>query len=283
MSEKTNATGQAAEAVESEGIMQNIQDMIGDLLKNTIDKMHKEDIGDKLGNTLAHQSDSAVPSTQLGLDEIKNFVNVMQKFIDSVNVMIVQMETGNMGTGGIDNAFIEGYMATADNVLEIAAFSMKDSLTGLSNRYSFDHRLILEWNRAVRDKSALGFVIFGISGTGESSDGKSHDIMLKTVAKTLENTIKRSTDFIARWGDDEFAILLPITDSIGALVVAERLRTEIETKVSGILDNSGKTSVSIGVCVHTPEPNEQLADYINKAYDAYIKAKSAAGNSIVVV
>lgn len=282
MSEKTNITEQAAEAVESGSIMQGIQDMIGDLLKNAIDKMHREDIGDKLGDTLAHQDGDADPAAQLGMDEIKNFVSVMQKFIDTVNVMIVQIETGGIEPGDTDSAFIEGYMATADNVLEIAAFSMKDSLTGLSNRYSFDHRLILEWNRAVRDKSALGFVIFGISGTEESSDGASRDIMLKTVAKTLENTIKRSTDFIARWSEDEFAILLPITDANGALVVAERIRAEIEANALGILDKSGKSSISVGVCVHAPGPGEQLADYINRAHDAYIKAKSADGNSIVV-
>jgi len=281
MDENTNVTEQTAE---SGDIMQHIQDMIGDLLTNAVDKMHKTEIGDKLGETPADESEKT-DSSAMGIAEIKNFVDVMQKFIDNVNVMVLQLETGSSKPGDTDDKFLEGYMATADNILEIAAFSAKDKVTGLSNRYGFDNRLILEWNRAARDKSTLGLVIFGIDDYSDFEDKKKHNDLLKAVSETLEQSIKRSTDFIARWSDDDgFAALLPITDAAGVAIVAERIRTEIgNINIPGVLKDGAKIMVSIGVNVHQPEPYEQPADFINTTHDAYIKAKEAGGNKIVFV
>ena len=282
MSENTNITDQTAEhAAESGDIMQHIQDMIGDLLSNAVNKMHKTEMGEKLGETPAGESDQPDPSAQMGIAEIKNFVGVMQKFIDNVNVMVLQLETGSSKPGETDDKFLEGYMATADNILEIAAFSAKDKVTGLSNRYGFDNRLILEWNRAARDKSTLGLVIFGIDAYSDFEDNKKHEDLLKIVSETLEKSIKRSTDFIARWSDDDgFAALLPITDKPGVTIVAERISTEIgNINIPGVLKDGARITVSIGVNVHQPEPYEQPADFINNTHDAYIKAKEAGGNT----
>jgi len=277
MSDKANVPGHA----ESGDIMNQIQDMIGDLLKNAVDKMHNEEHSKKLGGSHKGMSDGA-DAPQMGLSDIKNFVGVMQKFIDNVNIMLIQMETGNKDHGSTDDMFLDGYMATADNVLEIAAFSMKDPLTGLSNRHGFENRLILEWNRATRDKSALGLVIFGMDCLDGCKDSKRHDKMLQLVAKTLESTIKRSTDFVARWSDEEFAVLLPITDEGGATIVTERIRDAMEhMSIPGFAELGCKSTVSIGVCDHAPEHTELPIDFINKAIDAYVNAREEGGNSIV--
>jgi len=270
MSEKN--MGQNGVQAGSGDIMQHIQDMIGDLLKNSVEKMHKSDTGNILGDTTAVGDKSEIPA-EMDLADIKNFIDVMQKFIDNVKVMVLQLETGSSEPGSTDDKFIDGYMATADNILEMAAFSMKDSLTGLSNRYGFDNRLILEWNRATRDKTALGLVIFAV----DNSDKNKQEEVLKAVSETLEKTIKRSTDFIARWSENEFAVLLPITEEVGVSIVAERIRVEIgKITIPGIEKVDGKTPVSIGVCVEVPEPTEQPANMINKAFDAYKKAKTEA-------
>jgi len=282
MSEKDNLSNQpVAHATESGDIMNHIQDMIGDLLKNAVDKMHKEEHSKGLGGT--HKGDAKVDATpHMGISDIKNFVAVMQKFIDNVNIMIIHLETGSKEHGSTDDLFLDGYMATADNVLEIAAFSMKDTLTGLSNRHGFENRLILEWNRATRDKSALGLAFFGMDCVDGCKDSKRHDEMLKAIAKTLEGSIKRSTDFIARWSDEEFAVLLPITDEGGASIVAERIRNEMESmSIPELAELGCKSTVSIGVCDHAPEHTELPIDFINKAHDAYTKAKETGGNSIV--
>jgi len=284
MNDQVNVTGQSElPGEENEDIMQHIQGMIENLLKNSVDKMQKAEIRKQLGDTQASGSTNAEEQQQMGMTDVKNFVSVMQKFIDNVNIVITQLETGQSDAGDTDDQFLDGYMATADNVLEIAAFSMKDTLTGLSNRSGFENRMILEWNRATRDKSALCLFIFGVDGFEKIKDSKMRDDCIKAVAKKLEKTIKRSTDFIARWSDDEFAALLPITDQDGALIVAERIRLAIdEMNVPGIADDSCISTVSIGVCGHSPDHNEKPIDFIGKAHEAYITAKEKGGNTVVV-
>jgi len=280
MSDNVNTSEQInAQGAEPGNIMQHIQDMIGDLLKNAVDKMHKTETHSHLEHAPG-QAAAVDPTAQMGLKEIKNFVSVMQKFIDNVNVMVARMETDNPEHGDTDDMFLDGYMATADNVLEMAAFSMKDSLTGLSNRYGFDNRLILEWNRATRDKSYLSLVIFSIDGF-KDSDSVNYDDVLLAVSRTLENSIKRTTDFIARWSDEEFAVLLPITNSSGASIVADRITAEIkDMDIPGNDKNKNEPTVSIGVCSHTPEQKEKAVDFIHRAHNAYILAQKRAGNSI---
>jgi len=281
MNDKTQETGQnIASGADSGDIMQHIQDMIGNLLQNAVSKIHSTDTSDKLGGEHPPPDGSNEIAPQMGIAEIKSFLDVMRKFIDNVQVMVDQLE-GHPNQAGTDDMFLDGYMATADHVLEIAAFSMKDNLTGLSNRYGFDNRLILEWNRATRDKNTLSMVIFSADCFYDSNDSLNDEILL-TVSNKLDTIIKRTTDFIARWSDDEFAVILPITDKSGATIVAERIREEIGIiDTSGITGKSGKPLVSIGVCSHSPEPAEKPVDFINKAYDAYEKAKETPGDSIV--
>jgi len=264
---------------ESDSIMQDIQGMITGLLTNAVDKMQKEETRKQLGDTTdTVEGDDLTP--EMGIPEIKNFISVMQKFIDNINVMVNQLETGSAGSGDTDDAFLDGYMATADNILEIAEFSMKDTLTGLSNRYGFDNRIILEWNRATRDKTTLGLVIFGLDGFENCEDSK-RDNILKEVSQTLINSNKRSTDFIARWSDNDFAALLPITDTGGTAIVVERIRKEVEKmNIADLPKKDGKTAISMGVFVFTPAPGFQPIDFINKAHEAYEKAKALGGSTI---
>jgi len=282
MDDKTNDMEQTTEQAEHGDIMQHIQGMIGGILKNAVEKMHTEQHSKILGGTHKGVVAQKEEQAQMGIPEIKNFVVVMQKFIDNVNIMIAQLESGSTETGSTDDKFIEGYMATADNVLEIAAFSMKDTVTGLSNRNGFENRLILEWNRATRDKSSIGLVIFGVDNFDDCCESDRRDELMKGIAETLESSVKRSTDFIARWHEDEFAVLLPITDDTGVKIVAERILNEFgELSTPCMAEKGCKALLSIGVCTHKPEVSEKPVDFINKAHDAYEKAKEADGNSVI--
>jgi diguanylate cyclase (GGDEF)-like protein len=283
MSEKIDtADNSAASGMESGDIMQAIQDMIGDLLKNAVDKVQKTEIAEQLGGVTMDVSVKNVAAAQMDISEIKNFVSFMQKFIDNINIMIRHLETGDKTSGDADDKFIEDYMATADTILEIAAFSTKDNLTGFSNRYGFDNRLVLEWNRACRDKSTIGIMIFGVSNFIGHEDKTKRDEMLKHIAQALNKSIKRSTDFFARWSDDEFAILLPLTNAGGTSTVADRILSEITgLNIPGIPEKGGLASVSIGFYVHAPIFGDQPVDFINKAYNCYTEAKELGGNLII--
>jgi len=283
MSDKNNAAMvQAAHDAESGDIMQAIQGMIGDLLKNAVDKMQTTETNEQLGGVPDDAKDKNVTSTQMNLSEIKSFVRFMQKFIDNINVMIRHLETGDVKPGETDDKFIEDYMATADTILEIAAFSTKDNLTGFSNRYGFDSRIVLEWNRACRDKSTLGIMVFGADGFTGKNDKAKHDEMMKDIAAMLNKSIKRSTDFISRWSEDEFAILLPMTDVKGSSTVAERILAEIAgLNLPGTPEKGGKATVSMGVNVYAPEFGDQPVEFIDKAYNCFMQAKESGKNSIV--
>jgi len=256
---------------QQDNIMQDIQNMIGNLLVNAVQKAHKEDVGEQF-DAVGMNSLGSTDAANMGIDDIKNFVGVMQKFIDNINNTIVQLEGGSKDAVNTDDEFFDGYMNTADNILEIAAFSMKDKLTGLSNRNSFENRLVLEWNRAVRDKSSLSILVFGVEGYKDEH----RDDVFKTVAKTLESSIKRSTDFIARWGDDEFAVLLPITEAAGAAIVSERIRTEIGSIDTSCMNQKDKkVSVYIGLNVQTPKQSDKPSDFIDKVLSELAEAKKA--------
>lgn len=272
----------AAPETDTDNIMQHIQDMIGNLLKDAVDNIHQSETSHIIGGTTSEASDKNKMAAQMDIDDIRNFIGVMQKFIDNVNVIVAELETGITEPGSTDDKFLDGYMATADSILEMAAFSTKDALTGLSNRYGFDNRLILELNRATRDKSALALVIFSLDDYAKFDAANKRDDCMKAIANILEHSIKRSTDFVARWSEDEFAALLPITNAKGASIVADRICEEIgDIEIPDVQEKGRKSSVSIGVCVHTPTPNEQPIDFIHKAHDAYLKAKKTEGNSVV--
>ena len=262
MSEKSNAP-------ESENAMQDIQTMMTGLLTNAVEKMQIK------------WEDTA--SDEVDLSEIKSFVAVMQKFIDNVEFMVRQLEAGSAKPGYANDKILDGYMATADNVLEIATFSMKDALTGLSNRYGFDNRIVLEWNRATRGKSTLGLMIFAPDGL-DKCDDKKRDEIVKEISKTLIYSGKRSTDFIVRWSDNEFAVLLPDTNTSGTNFVVERIREEIESvSITELPKKDGKTTISMGVCVYPPKHGETPNAFISKAYNAYIEAKESGGDTIIEV
>lgn len=114
--------------------------------------------------------------------------------------------------------------------------SSRDPLTGMYNRRYFAERLEYELERTKRYSVPLSLIIIDLDKFKSINDNHGHlegDRVLKAVAKTLD-TNSRSVDIVARWGGEEFAILLPHTDIIGAEVVAERLRKTVEELSIGI-------------------------------------------------
>ena len=154
--------------------------------------------------------------------------------------------------------------------------SMTDQLTNIPNRRNFDNQLNLEWRRAMRDKLPLSFLILDVDKFKLYNDTYGHqegDVILKAVAKKLEQTVKRSSDFIARWGGEEFVALLPNTNSRGALKVAETIRANIEKETV--------VTVSIGVNTQVPEQNNSIDNFVSAADNALYKAKQAGRNKVI--
>jgi len=254
----------------NEDFMQGIQNMIESLAKDSINKMQKKELNNQLGIVAQEGAEDGDAEPNISLQEVKVMINTMIKFINSMKMMIAQLEGEENEYRRDEDKFMDDYMNIADNILGMAAFSTKDKLTGLSNQSGFEHRLVFEWNRATRDKTPLSLLVFGVQ-----SEEKQGDEVLKEVSETLKQTIKRSTDFSARWDNDTFAVLLPVTNADGSMIVAERLLEELEKLTF-------TCAVSIGLTVQTSGENSQPADFIDRARSAYAKSKQAGSNVIVL-
>jgi diguanylate cyclase (GGDEF)-like protein len=121
-------------------------------------------------------------------------------------------------------------LAEANRRIEI--MSRTDALTGLANRREFDERLEIEWLRSERTGSPLGLILLDIDRFKEYNDAGGHpagDECLRRVSAALRSSVHRPSDLVARFGGEEFAVLLPEADSQGVLAVAEHIRHQIES------------------------------------------------------
>ena len=161
---------------------------------------------------------------------------------------------------------------------EISKYAMIDSLTGIYNRgtfIDFAHRFIA---RQSRDKTPMTIAMVDIDNFKEVNDIHGHrvgDKILVQIVQTIADSI-RDTDIFARYGGDEFVILLPDTDIDVASCVLERIRSHIEhtpfMKVNSITISSG---------IHEKMPHETIEDAIQVADDALYKAKLNGRNQVI--
>ena len=121
---------------------------------------------------------------------------------------------------------------TERKILEqrLSALALTDALTGLSNRRAFDEALDREWKRTLREGSQVSLLLLDIDHFKEFNDRYGHQVgddCLRTVANAARSAV-RTTDLIARYGGEEIAVILPSTDTAGAVDVAEKIRSAIE-------------------------------------------------------
>ncbi|MEE3718935.1 diguanylate cyclase [Tumidithrix elongata RA019] len=106
-----------------------------------------------------------------------------------------------------------------------------DHLTQIHNRRCFDHRLAYEWHRLAREQQVLSVLICDIDFFKAYNDIYGHlagDLCLKRVASAIDLTLQRPADFAARFGGEEFAIILPNTDIDGARYIAKQICDDIK-------------------------------------------------------
>ncbi|MGC2332136.1 MAG: GGDEF domain-containing protein [Candidatus Acidiferrales bacterium] len=155
--------------------------------------------------------------------------------------------------------------------LEINAAT--DALTGLYNRRLFDEYCDKELNRAKRYGQHLAIVILDLHRLKEVNDRHGHlrgDQMLQLAATTLRKTL-RASDFAFRIGGDEFALLLPQTDTEQAVTLCRRVRSLYESEVIPLKIEVGVT-LDFGVAVH-PQDGDQKSDLLRTADERLYELK----------
>lgn len=162
---------------------------------------------------------------------------------------------------------------------ELQGLARGDVMTRLPNRLAANERLVSEFVRMKRSKTRYTVLMLDIDFFKRVNDTHGHavgDQVLKRVAQTLQSTLRES-DFCARFGGEEFLVLLPATEAPGAYFVAENLRRAIESAHDTI---AGPITVSIGWAVATPEQaDEEVA--VREADDNLYKAKETGRNKVV--
>ncbi len=215
------------------------------------------------------------------------------QLIGSLNLGCVKCERFVEGSA---TDFLQRLSAVVAICLENAAnherlkrVGLTDFLTGINNRRFFDQRLSEEIMRAQRKESLLGCLLLDIDNFKHVNDTYGHlagDQVLKEISFLTKQQL-RGTDVFARFGGEEFSVLLIDSNSAVTLEIAERIRTAIAA-LTVTLDDGQKLqiTVSIGVSLYTGgekvsdsfESSEMLVD---QADQALYKAKNSGKNRVV--
>lgn len=169
---------------------------------------------------------------------------------------------------------------------ELAQMALVDGLTGISNRRDFDdkfHKIAEQARRGGRPFSIIMIDLDRFKALNDSLGHEAGDDALRSVAGLLCGSI-RSSDYVFRYGGEEFVCLLPDTDSEGARYVAERLRRTVE---EGSLANPGNPpsnllTVSVGLATYEPFSGPSPEGVLPLADQALYRAKSEGRNRVVV-
>ncbi|QDL95897.1 sensor domain-containing diguanylate cyclase [Rhodopseudomonas palustris] len=169
--------------------------------------------------------------------------------------------------------------AQAERQLEELAIT--DPLTGLTNRRKFDAAIDTEWRRAIRQNTPIALLMIDADHFKAYNDRFGHqagDQMLVGIAVCIADTVQRAGDCAARFGGEEFAVLLPGLTASAAEAVAETIRR----KVQEWSDIEGGVTVSVGVASTTPAAAHQWHDLVEAADRALYAAKELGRNRCVV-
>jgi diguanylate cyclase (GGDEF)-like protein len=160
-----------------------------------------------------------------------------------------------------------------------------DELTQIANKRYFNYFFDTEWKRGARDKSSLSLILIDIDHFKKYNDTYGHlagDECLAKVAAALKSILNRSGDFVARFGGEEFAVLLPGTDPGGAVSVAERMRDAVASlDIAHQKSSWGNVTISCGVATIIPDTGLTPDQFLSRADTGLYEAKSKGRNRVV--
>ena len=167
---------------------------------------------------------------------------------------------------------------------EAEELASSDSLTGVANRRRFDEHLHGEWLRAIRAGTPTSILMLDVDYFKQYNDRYGHlagDECLKEIATIIGSCIRRQTDLEARFGGEEFAVVLPNTDLVGALYIGEQIRQAVQERH---IPHEGNTwevvTVSIGCATAVPQRGSLCTELIESADRALYDAKSSGRNRV---
>jgi diguanylate cyclase (GGDEF)-like protein len=181
-------------------------------------------------------------------------------------------------------------LGTQERLLELnrnlELLALEDALTGLANRRQFDLFIHSEMGRARRNQTGLALLMIDVDHFKAYNDQYGHlagDESLRKISAIIVDNIQRPGDLAARFGGEEFAVVLPGTDYVGAFLVAEKIRHAVQAaELQHTKSPLGFVTVSVGVCGYDPASQTRTEDLIGAADKALYVAKASGRNMSVI-
>jgi diguanylate cyclase (GGDEF)-like protein len=195
---------------------------------------------------------------------------------------------------GFHDEMTRGYasvVAFRDSLIErqkletkLLALSNSDGLTGLANRRCLDTTLQAEWHRATRSGEPISIAMFDVDFFKKYNDSYGHlagDECLKAIARILGAHARRPGDLAARFGGEEFVVILPGLSREKAIAWADEIRKEvIKRGISHDGSPTGTVTVSAGVVSLIPEKDTSVLEILRLADEALYRAKAEGRNRV---
>ncbi len=175
--------------------------------------------------------------------------------------------------------------------LTLKSLSETDELTGLANRRWFNNMIEQEWQRLGHQNNSLSLLLIDIDYFKVYNDLYGHpagDVCLQKISQALTECINRSTDLVSRYGGEEFAVLLPLSNNQGGIKVAQRIQQKIKA-LNITVENprvicfpENVVTVSIGVASIIPSSDFNWRDLVEAADRSLYESKRTGRNRITV-
>ncbi|MGU3496245.1 diguanylate cyclase [Xanthobacteraceae bacterium A53D] len=170
---------------------------------------------------------------------------------------------------------------------DLARLATTDVLTNLANRRHFDATIGREWERSRRQMATISLLLIDVDNFKSINDRLGHpagDTLLRAISAAISGALLRPGDMAARYGGDEFAVLLSQTDARGAITVARRVQEHIARARGAELQGLAAGTVSIGTATLqvVPDTFAAVEDLFRVADRALYRAKRGGRNRIEV-
>lgn len=168
---------------------------------------------------------------------------------------------------------------------QLHELSTTDSLTGLANRRYFEQQLDIEWRRAIRQQQPLALVMIDADRFKDYNDCYGHqqgDDCLQTIARVIAAHCQRPADLGARFGGEEFVLLLPGNSTADATRLAEKIRRDLAAlQLPHERSETGFCTLSAGVAAMIPAVGDHSDELLRRADRRLYQAKEQGRNCVV--
>lgn len=207
---------------------------------------------------------------------LKSLLNMLYQEVDDLGIILQTiMEHGDI----VDTQWRQ-------KLYEATMLASLDGLTQIPNRRRLNEHLAQQWKQMAREGLPLSIILCDIDYFKQYNDAYGHlagDDCLKLVAQTLHDIVRRPLDLVARFGGEEFAVVLPHTDLEGALTVAEQMQAAIAALQIAHNDSrvASHLTLSMGIATTIPTTDRSPNTLVDDADQQLYLAKQQGRNRIV--